>query len=131
MTISPSGGDLEMLRSVRDRLSEAIRDPECAPRDLPALARRVQEVGKEIVDYDPDDVDELKGYLELLQIIQATITRAVNDEECPIRELSPLTRRLQSLTKEIATLKEQLRQKGIGSGGANTFGDRPFDRGSI
>jgi hypothetical protein len=43
--ISASADNIEMLRSVRDRLFDAFRDGDCPVRELSALARRLQEVG--------------------------------------------------------------------------------------
>lgn len=43
------GGDqLELLIALRRRVATAVQDPNCPPRDLAALSRRLQEIGKEI-----------------------------------------------------------------------------------
>jgi NTP pyrophosphatase (non-canonical NTP hydrolase) len=43
-----SGDHLKLLLAMRERLSEAINDEKCHPRDLAALTRRLQEIAKEI-----------------------------------------------------------------------------------
>lgn len=50
-----SGDRLELLVSMRDRIAKAVSDPDCPPRDLAALTRRLQDIAKEI------DVLELSG----------------------------------------------------------------------
>ena len=43
------GGDrLELLVAMRDRIAKTISDPDCPPRDLSSLSRRLQEIAKEI-----------------------------------------------------------------------------------
>lgn len=39
---------LELLMAMRRRVAETVEDPNCPPRDLAALTRRLQEIGKEI-----------------------------------------------------------------------------------
>lgn len=39
---------LELLMAMRRRVAETVQDPNCPPRDLAALTRRLQEIGKEI-----------------------------------------------------------------------------------
>ncbi|KPG86507.1 hypothetical protein [Frigoribacterium sp. RIT-PI-h] len=43
-----SGDHLELLISLRRRVAETVQDPNCPARDLAALSRRLQELGKEI-----------------------------------------------------------------------------------
>lgn len=43
-----SGTELELLMAMRDRLATAVTDPNCPPRDLAALTRRLREVTKDI-----------------------------------------------------------------------------------
>jgi hypothetical protein len=43
------GGDrLELLVAMRDRIAKTISDPDCPPRDLASLTRRLQDIAKEI-----------------------------------------------------------------------------------
>lgn len=42
------GDQLELLVAMRRRVATAVEDPNCPPRDLAALSRRLQEIGKEI-----------------------------------------------------------------------------------
>lgn len=42
------GDQLELLYAMRTRVAKAVQDPNCPPRDLAALTRRLQEIGKEI-----------------------------------------------------------------------------------
>jgi hypothetical protein len=39
---------IELLMAMRRRVAETVEDPNCPPRDLAALTRRLQEIGKEI-----------------------------------------------------------------------------------
>jgi hypothetical protein len=43
-----SGSRLELLVAMRDRVASAVSDPNCPPRDLAALTRRLQDIAKEI-----------------------------------------------------------------------------------
>lgn len=42
------GSDLELLMAMRDRVATQVADPNCPPRDLAALTRRLEELRKEI-----------------------------------------------------------------------------------
>jgi hypothetical protein len=42
------GNQLELLVSMRNRVAKAVQDPNCPPRDLAALTRRLQEIAREI-----------------------------------------------------------------------------------
>lgn len=42
------GVQLELLVSMRSRVAKAVQDPNCPPRDLAALTRRLQEIAREI-----------------------------------------------------------------------------------
>lgn len=44
-----TGTDLELLMAMRDRVASAVADPECPPRDLASLTRRLGEIQKQIV----------------------------------------------------------------------------------
>jgi hypothetical protein len=43
-----SGDRLGLLVAMRDRIAKTISDPDCPPRDLSSLSRRLQEIAKEI-----------------------------------------------------------------------------------
>lgn len=43
-----AGTQKELLVALRERLASAIEDPKCPPRDLAALSRRLQDVGRDI-----------------------------------------------------------------------------------
>lgn len=42
------GDQLELLVAMRGRVATAVQDPNCPPRDLAALTRRLQEIAREI-----------------------------------------------------------------------------------
>ena len=47
------GGDRrELLVAMRDRIAKTISDPDCPPRDLASLTRRLQDIAKEIDQLD-------------------------------------------------------------------------------
>jgi hypothetical protein len=44
-----AGGDHgELLVAMRERIAKTVSDPNCPPRDLAALTRRLQEIAKEL-----------------------------------------------------------------------------------
>lgn len=43
-----SGDHRALLAAMRDRIATAVQDPECPPRDLAALTRRLNEIAKDI-----------------------------------------------------------------------------------
>lgn len=43
-----SGDHLALLEAMRDRIAEAIQAPECPPRDLAALTRRLDDIARQI-----------------------------------------------------------------------------------
>lgn len=43
-----SGTAMELLAAMRDRIATAVADPNCPPRDLAALTRRLMEISKDI-----------------------------------------------------------------------------------
>ncbi len=48
-----SGGDhRELLVAMRERIAKTVSDPNCPPRDLAALTRRLQDIAKEIEAID-------------------------------------------------------------------------------
>lgn len=42
------GSEMDLLVAMRDRVAAAVADPECPPRDLAALTRRLREITKDI-----------------------------------------------------------------------------------
>ena len=62
-----SGDHRALLVAMRERIALAVADPECAPRDLAALTRRLQDISKEIESIDlrlreeGADADALEG----------------------------------------------------------------------
>jgi hypothetical protein len=47
--VAAAGGDhLELLVAMRDRIAKSVASPDCPPRDLAALTRRLQEIAKDI-----------------------------------------------------------------------------------
>lgn len=56
------------------------------------------------------------GQLELLKRMRIRISEAVFDEDIAARDLASLSRRLQDLNNEIATLEERARLEGTSSG---------------
>lgn len=49
--------------------------------------------------------------LKLLIAMRTLIADTLADDECPIRDISPLTRRLQEVSDRIAALEERERQE--------------------
>ncbi|MGV8064561.1 hypothetical protein PJP13_24160 [Mycobacterium kansasii] len=58
-----SGNHRELLVAMRERVAKAVSHPDCPPRDLAALTRRLQEIAKEIdvlderAEQEPADQD--------------------------------------------------------------------------
>src|SRR6476659_7297058 len=49
LTQAAAGGDQkDLLIALRERVAKAVEDPNCPPRDLAALSRRLQEIGRDI-----------------------------------------------------------------------------------
>ena len=47
-----SGSHRELLVAMRERVARTVSDPDCPPRDLAALTRRLQDIAKEIEGID-------------------------------------------------------------------------------
>jgi hypothetical protein len=47
-----TGDHRALLVAMRERIARAVSDPDCPPRDLAALTRRLQDVAKEIEAID-------------------------------------------------------------------------------
>ena len=43
-----TGSHRDLLVSMRERIAQTVSNPECPPRDLAALTRRLQDIAKEI-----------------------------------------------------------------------------------
>jgi hypothetical protein len=55
------GSHRDLLVAMRDRIALAVSDPECPPRDLAALTRRLQDIAKEIEGIDQRRLEEGTG----------------------------------------------------------------------
>lgn len=47
-----SGDHRSLLVAMRERIARTVSDPDCPPRDLAALTRRLQDIAKEIDSLD-------------------------------------------------------------------------------
>lgn len=47
-----TGSARELLAALRDRLAKAVEDPNCPPRDLASLSRRLHEITRDIEAID-------------------------------------------------------------------------------
>lgn len=47
-----TGSHRELLVSMRERIAQTVSNPDCPPRDLAALTRRLQDIAKEIEQID-------------------------------------------------------------------------------
>jgi len=47
-----SGDHRALLVAMRERIAKTVSDPDCPPRDLAALTRRLQEIAREIQQLD-------------------------------------------------------------------------------
>lgn len=47
-----TGTHRDLLVAMRERIAQAVSDPQCPPRDLAALTRRLQDIAKEIEALD-------------------------------------------------------------------------------
>lgn len=52
------GSHRDLLVAMRDRIAVTVSDPDCPPRDLAALTRRLQDIAKEIDAIDQRATDE-------------------------------------------------------------------------
>lgn len=53
-----SGDHRALLVSMRDRIAQTVANPDCPPRDLAALTRRLQDIAREIATLDARAQDE-------------------------------------------------------------------------
>jgi len=56
-----SGDYYELLVATRDRIASAITSPDCHPRDLAALTRRLTDIGKELEAIDARLAEEAEA----------------------------------------------------------------------
>ena len=62
-----TGDHRKLLVAMRERIARTVADPDCPPRDLAALTRRLQDISKEIEAIDlrlreeGADADALEG----------------------------------------------------------------------
>lgn len=62
-----TGDHRELLVAMRERIAATVSNPDCPPRDLAALTRRLQDIAKEIEAIDlrrkeeGSDADDLDG----------------------------------------------------------------------
>lgn len=54
-----SGTHRELLVAMRDRIAKAVEDPQCPPRDLASLSRRLHELSKDIEQHDAVEAQEV------------------------------------------------------------------------
>lgn len=47
-----TGSHRDLLVAMRERIAKTVSDPDCPPRDLAALTRRLQDIAKEIEAID-------------------------------------------------------------------------------
>lgn len=53
-----AGDHRELLVAMRERVAKTVQDPNCPPRDLAALTRRLQEIAREIEAIDARAAEE-------------------------------------------------------------------------
>lgn len=60
-----SGDHRALLVAMRERIAKTVSDPDCPPRDLAALTRRLQDIAKEIEGIDLRERQESRGDAEV------------------------------------------------------------------
>ena len=53
-----AGTHRDLLVAMRDRIAVTVTNPECPPRDLASLTRRLQDIAKELEALDAQERDE-------------------------------------------------------------------------
>lgn len=56
-----NGSEKELYVALRDRLAKAVEDPQCPPRDLAALSRRLTETAKDIAAIEAREAEDGGG----------------------------------------------------------------------
>lgn len=119
----------KLLTEVRKTLQAAVFDEDTLPRDLTTLAKRLQETCHDInvlQERVKAEGVEFRGkltvddHLNLLKRIQRRLSTAAFREKTAPRDLGALTRRLQDVSAEIATLEERVEMEGKHNGSART-----------
>lgn len=59
--IANGGTELEILYAMRDRVGDAVGNPNCPPRDLAALTRRLHEIMRDIAALEAQESEEAEG----------------------------------------------------------------------
>ena len=59
------GTHRELLVAMRDRIAKAVEDPQCPPRDLASLSRRLHELSKDIEQHDAVEAQEVARSADL------------------------------------------------------------------
>lgn len=60
VTDAAKGGDhRELLVAMRDRIAAAVSNPDCPPRDLASLTKRLQDIARDIAAIDAQKADEV------------------------------------------------------------------------
>ena len=57
-----TGDHRTLLVAMRDRIARTVSDPECPPRDLAALTRRLQDIARELDQIDQRNRQEEGGH---------------------------------------------------------------------
>lgn len=86
MEAARGGSHRELLVSMRDRIAEAVTNPDCPPRDLASLTKRLQDIANEIEAIDARSNDgasrrmrELEAALRKADPANPLLVGAVND----------------------------------------------------
>lgn len=62
ITQAADGGSLkDQLIALRERVAKTVDDPNCPPRDLAALSRRLIEIGREIAAIEAQEAEDAGG----------------------------------------------------------------------
>lgn len=119
----------KLLTDVRKTLQAAVFDEDTLPRDLTTLAKRLQETCHDIKVMQERMKSEgvqfrgeltVDDHLNLLKKVQRRLSTAAFKEKTAPRDLGALTRRLQDVSGEIATLEERADMEGQHNGSART-----------
>lgn len=119
---------LKLLTEVRKTLEAAVFDEDTLARDLPPLTKRLLETCHDIetlrerakAEGQQLGKDTVDDRLNLLKRIQRRLSTAAFREKTAPRDLAALTRRLQDVSSDIATLEERIETEGGQNGSAST-----------
>ena len=121
-SISEAKTNLELMKAIRDRLFDAIRNEDCPPKQFGPIARQFQKNEQDIAEMD-GSIDNMRLSRDRLLVIQEILKDRIGDPKCTFEHLSMLTRQLKIIHKEITTLNEQLKDQGGTDNGST--GTRP------